>query len=333
MSNELSYKLTSHEKAIDSDQKLESYTIRSDKPLLKLTQTNNNTKSAEYVTLEDDNGPKTDFPEQKTIAFWTLVCLLFILAIGNLILTFIILGVLRLGQGMESLEIVPDSSLLKFYKNTDLDQLYKRDGKLEGFSDIPMEITGNMAPIKLDLVDKNSRPKNKLRIDRNGTLTRYIRQFQIIDPITGEKIFSTDNPRLTINKTISNLHTRIVNTNRVTSSTSDSLHLRAGARAHLRGNEGTNMGSREIVWSADQDIYLKTDNGSIVLSGKEGIYIDVKKIPIASGIPLSKSIGQYKLCVCMPRGKLFRVPVYNEHGRPRVSCSDVDLSSRQNFCL
>lgn len=36
---------------------------------------------------------------RKTFAFWTLVCLLFILAIGNLFLTFTILAVLRLGQG------------------------------------------------------------------------------------------------------------------------------------------------------------------------------------------------------------------------------------------
>lgn len=36
---------------------------------------------------------------RKTFAFWTLVCLLFTLAIGNLILTFTILAVLRLGHG------------------------------------------------------------------------------------------------------------------------------------------------------------------------------------------------------------------------------------------
>lgn len=36
---------------------------------------------------------------RKTFVFWTIVCLLFILAIGNLVLTFTILAVLRLGQG------------------------------------------------------------------------------------------------------------------------------------------------------------------------------------------------------------------------------------------
>lgn len=50
----------------------------------------------------DKNGndvTKSVHKGRKTIAFWTLVCLLFVLAIGNLILTFTILAVLRLGQG------------------------------------------------------------------------------------------------------------------------------------------------------------------------------------------------------------------------------------------
>lgn len=50
----------------------------------------------------DKNGndvSKNVYKGRKTFAFWTLVCLLFVLAIGNLILTFTILAVLRLGQG------------------------------------------------------------------------------------------------------------------------------------------------------------------------------------------------------------------------------------------
>lgn len=306
----------------------DGYTTRSDKALLKPSNTNS---KSDYVSLQDENNPKTGLRGRKTIAFWTLVCLLFTLAVGNLILTFIILGVLRLGQGMESLEIIPESSLIKFFKNTDLDRLYKRDGKLEGFIDTPVEIIGDNGAILFNLVDKNSRPENKFRLDKNGTSVKYVQKLEIIEPKTGYKIFSTDNPKLHINDTTLNLNAKIVNTNRVSSGINENLHLRAGSRAHLRGSEGTNMGSREIVWSADQDIYLKTDNGSVILNGKEGVYIDIKKIPIASGSLLSKSVAQYKVCVCMPPGKLFRIPVYNDHG-PRVTCSHVSFSSHYNPC-
>lgn len=43
---------------------------------------------------------------RKTFAFWTLVCLLFVLAVGNLILTFTILAVLRLGHGNYYIKLI-----------------------------------------------------------------------------------------------------------------------------------------------------------------------------------------------------------------------------------
>lgn len=42
---------------------------------------------------------------RNTFAFWTIVSLLFIFAIGNLILTLTIFGVLGLGKGVAFLEV------------------------------------------------------------------------------------------------------------------------------------------------------------------------------------------------------------------------------------
>lgn len=58
-------------------------------------------KNGNDVTNSESKG-------RKTFAFWTLVCLLFILAIGNLFLTFTILAVLRLGQGKKINKIIID---------------------------------------------------------------------------------------------------------------------------------------------------------------------------------------------------------------------------------
>lgn len=79
---------------------------------------------------------------KNAFAFWTIVTLLFVLTIGNLILTLTIIGVLRLGKGMQNLELVPEAETVKFYGETDLDRVYKRDGMLEGFQDEPVSITG-----------------------------------------------------------------------------------------------------------------------------------------------------------------------------------------------
>lgn len=92
------------------------------------------------------------------------------------------------------------------------------------------------------------------------------------------------------------------------------------------------MESKELFWSADQDIYLKSINGSVVLSGKEGVYIPVKNLPIA--LPLNKTdyqgTGQFKVCVCMPQGKLFRIAVPNGQ---KVTCSHINMTGELNPCV
>lgn len=77
-----------------------------------------------------------------TFAFWVIVCIIFVMTIGNLILTMTIIGVLRLGRGMEFMEMVPEAETIKFFGVTDFDRLYKKDGVIEGFADVPMNITG-----------------------------------------------------------------------------------------------------------------------------------------------------------------------------------------------
>lgn len=78
---------------------------RAEKALLTKTPTQSEVflnKQCSQKNYSDKNGndvTKTVHKGRKTFAFWTLVCLLFALAIGNLILTFTILAVLRLGQG------------------------------------------------------------------------------------------------------------------------------------------------------------------------------------------------------------------------------------------
>lgn len=48
---------------------------------------------------ESNNGEST--------FFWGLVVVLLLLALGNLLLTFFAMRVLRLGYGMESIELIP----------------------------------------------------------------------------------------------------------------------------------------------------------------------------------------------------------------------------------
>lgn len=80
---------------------------------------------------------------RNSFAFWTIVTIMFVLALGNLALTMTIIGVLRMGRGMEYMELVPEADTIKFFGVTDLDRIVKRDGRIEGFGDVPVSITGN----------------------------------------------------------------------------------------------------------------------------------------------------------------------------------------------
>lgn len=82
---------------------------------------------------------------RNTFAFWVIVSIIFIMTIGNLILTMTIIGVLRLGKGMAFMEMVPEAETIKFFGVTDFDRIYKKDGVIEGFADVPMNITGWIA--------------------------------------------------------------------------------------------------------------------------------------------------------------------------------------------
>ncbi|KAJ8880561.1 hypothetical protein PR048_017031 [Dryococelus australis] len=280
-----------------------------------------NTNLAGYVPVHEQSLHKTGLRGRKTYAFWTLVMLLFFLAMGNLLLTFIILGVLRLGQGMESLELIPEESTIMFYGTTDLDRVYKRDGRLEGFGNSPVEVTGDNGSVLINVVGNTGRAEPRIAVGLNGTYLSNVKSFEVKDPITGHKYFSTGFPNFGLPHGVKHLDIKMAQTRHVRSPVSESLYVRADTYAYLRGNEGTHMDGKEIVWSADQDIYLKSVNGSVILSGKEGISVDVKNIPIAK-TSLNPGAAQYKVCVCMPGGKLFRVPVPFGK-RAQASCSRI----------
>lgn len=82
------------------------------------------------------------YHEKNSFAFWVVMILLFSLALGNLCLTLTITGILKIYKGMENIELIQGEETVKFFGNIDFDRVYKRDGKLEGFHDEPMEITG-----------------------------------------------------------------------------------------------------------------------------------------------------------------------------------------------
>ncbi|XP_050676435.1 uncharacterized protein LOC126973265 [Leptidea sinapis] len=268
---------------------------------------------------------------RKTFVFWTLVCLLFVLAIGNLLLTFTIIAVLRLGHGLESMEFLPEHNAIKFFGKTNLDHIYKKDGVIESFRDVPMTLSSDNGSVMVNLQSRLSRQDTHLIVNTSGVFIRGVNSFELVEPATGERVFSTNDARISLAQPLNNLLAKQISTKRLSSPVDEDLLIRSDTSLHLQGAEGTRMESKDIHWNADQDIHLKSINGSIVLSGKEGVFIDVRYLPIA--MPLNRDnrgVGQFKVCVCMPQGKLFRVAVPTGQ---KVTCSHVNMTGDLNPCL
>ncbi|XP_047492241.1 beta-sarcoglycan-like [Penaeus chinensis] len=259
--------------------------------------------------------------------FWGLVVVLLILASGNLLLTFFAMGVLRLGYGMESIEILPDTRATKFYGRADLGNVYKKDGIIYGYADVPFSIQGDNSKVSLSLRTSSAPPS--LDVGPDETEIKSVESFQVIDPDSGNTVFSTDYPNFGLPQGVRNLNVVRSTAARVTSPTSSDLKIRSGSTIRLKGNEGMSFDAKKLTWSADQDIYLKSINGSILLDAGAGYMVDVNTLPLAGDVDDENGRGQYKLCMCKPQGQLFRVPVpVNNNKRT----SAINCASFTNPC-
>lgn len=84
-----------------------------------------------------------------------------VVAIISLIVTIMLMVVLRFATSMESIEFLTDSGLTKLIGNIDLDEIYKLDGIMEGFKDIPLEMGGENNNIIVHIVNPENKSKYK----------------------------------------------------------------------------------------------------------------------------------------------------------------------------
>ncbi|XP_018902100.1 beta-sarcoglycan [Bemisia tabaci] len=282
--------------------------------------------------MEDSSRDRKSDPGE-THAFCIFSLLIFFLVLGNLTLTLLIIKVLRIGYGMESIESNTLENLLKFYGDADLGELYKPDGKLSGFKDLPVVIGGTAGSVGFELIDHhhNRTPVQNLRVEKNGTHLKNVTNFEVVDPATGRPVFSTSFPKFFLPPGMSKIDVNIVHTRRIASPINTTLYLRSESVTRLKGNEGTRMRGKSVMWTADGDIFVKSVNGSLILSGKNGIILDLKSLHIAQN-KFNKTVStHYKLCVCMPSGKVFRIPMtqrYNMH----LACNYVDQIIGKSPC-
>lgn len=149
----------------------------------------------------------------------------------------------------------------------------------------------------------------------NGTELKAINSIVIKDRETNLPFFASTKLKYNMNKPTRNLESTIVHAAEIISPIDKKLEIEA-MRIFVRGIEGTVIDGKEILITAEQNIFLKSSNGSIVMNALNGVYIDIDRIPVAPDSEYSQVRNdlQFKLCVCYPKGALYRVPLSKLHG-------------------
>lgn len=159
----------------------------------------------------------------------------------------------------------------------------------------------------------NGHLHNKMLMSKNGTHFGGINEFEVKSPTTNEMIFTTHNPVYNLPSGANNLITKSISASAIKSPIDEDLilnttnHKKSTNKMSIRGSEGVQINGEELVLDAE-NVFLTAHNGTIFMSGGHGIQLDIRRIPIIqerSGLKMEEK--QYKICVCMPEGRLFRV--------------------------
>lgn len=202
-----------------------------------------------------------------------------------------------------------------------------------------MEVSGDEAGVHVDVKGRGRSiqeyPRSKLSVLVNGTTMSQVESFEVKDPRTGVTYFTTDFPNFGLPSGVETIDVKIAETYRITSPVNESLTIKSDNQISMHGAEGVRMESKDIVWSADLDVFLKSVNGNVVLDAKDSVSIDVESIPVAPMFLPSPagSHEQYKVCVCMPQGKLFKIPVRPGASSRTVNCARVARTPENDPCL
>lgn len=166
-------------------------------------------------------------------------------------------------------------------------------------------------------------------MSRNGT-NFGVSEFELRSPTTNEIIFTTHKPTYNLPSGANNLIAKGISAGAIKSAIDEELvfntthHKKITNKISIRGSEGVKINSEELILDAE-NVFLSAHNGTIHFNGEHGIHLDVKHMPIIqerSGLRMEEK--QYKICVCMPGGRMFRVSLPQKNVVKDV-CSHANL--------
>ena len=217
--------------------------------------------------------------ESNAYFFWAIYLTLLLIAVGNLITTLVIINVLRIGpEGMEALEFSPLDKALKLFGNADLGHLYQHNGVISGFAGEDLSIVGQDADIVIQ-ADKDDLQSPRMVFSKEGISVENVHDLSVLDPATGEVVFSTSDPEMKLPDGVNHLETEETHVNRIVSGVGrdEDMMIRSDRKLTVRGAEGVMMEGREMSISSAEDISVESVEGGVTIDG--GVMLDTVMLP------------------------------------------------------
>lgn len=299
----------------------------------QLTDEHSTTASVVLKTAEQRLKSTTTVMMEKTYIFWIVIIVMYVVSIVNFIMIICIWNIIGYNENPRILNTSPDNGSVLFTKPTECPTVYKEDGEILSFREQPLHVISNQQ-MTIRVKDKRGviRDKFTMAADDGSIAFDGLKRFNVIMDSLG----TTDTRRNVFDANVKTLDLSTTNLSildvdhqlqisRLISPSDSSLQVKSDKRTRIRGNLGIEIAGRELNLIADGDIRLENINSSLYLFGKD-VSFDMKSLPIVPSEADGNVSPPYKLCICMPSGKLFAVTIPTN--RPaHLACSYVEPRS------
>ncbi|XP_064609580.1 beta-sarcoglycan-like [Liolophura sinensis] len=256
---------------------------------------------AGYLRIDEDHLYRTGVRGCKKYVLYCIVAFLFIATLGNLILTVCVIGSFRISyEGAEAFEFVPPGILWRVFYDVDTKSVaLSGKGKLGGRAAEHLPIDAYDSSVH---INSKSGEQSKISVEPNGT-TLTAERLSIVHPKTSQVLFSSDSVTDDI---LSKSHEVVsfvsLTTSRLSSKVDEPLRVESDRAVYLTGMEGMTLEGANITMEASDAITLSSADGSVSVSGPEGISIstNMKTYPFSA-----QTTAAYKICVCAGSGLVF----------------------------
>jgi len=254
--------------------------------------------------------PKEDLKKQESAEesgwiWWSIYTSILGLTTGNIIVSLLIVRLLGLGlHGSQHLDVDSERNEVDFWSDLHLNQLIPKGGLVSGYKEESLSIIDPENQIVL-MGFGLSGPR--LQLSPQEVSLHNIHDFNLKDPLTQKTIFSTSDPHWSTSQDMASLQVdeAEVGAGGIVSPLHTDLKINDHNTIYLRGSEGVRIGGKKIVLVSEDDIYFNTTAGYVQISSE--MHLNTILQPI--GGHKQGETAQYKLCACMPSGKLFKIAV------------------------